>query len=88
MSLAFAPDGKSLASFSNNRNVRVWNLETQNIITNFPASPEGGSYKGVVLFSPDGKWLAVNGPNYQAQLWELITGKRLFSKNVDDVERK
>ena len=73
MSLAFAPDRKSLAAFGNDRKIRLWNLETLKIITNFPASSESGSYKGAVAFSPDGKWLAAGETDGRIRFFDLIT---------------
>jgi WD40 repeat protein/serine/threonine protein kinase len=71
ISLAFAPDRKSLAAFGNDRKIRLWNLETHQIITNFAASSESGSYKGAVVFSPDGKWLATGETDGRIRFFDL-----------------
>jgi WD40 repeat protein len=54
-SLAFAPDGRSLASCSTDRTVRLWDLRTGEgrILADH-------GYTGSVAFSPDGRTLAWN----------------------------
>ncbi|CEF49278.1 unnamed protein product [uncultured bacterium] len=78
-SVAFAPDGKTLASGNADGAVRLWEANT---------GKEKAVLKGysnavmAVAFSPDGKWLATRGggPVFQdnsIRLWEVSTGKEV-----------
>jgi WD40 repeat protein/serine/threonine protein kinase len=64
MSLAFSPDGKFLATQDNREAVRVWEIESKQVLTNLVAGGGAGwpsqrwSSGGVLRFSPDGTLLA------------------------------
>lgn len=63
ISLAVTPDGKYLVSGSNDKTVRVWDVETgktARIIRGESASGDWGTIYTMAL-SPDGRWLAVGG---------------------------
>jgi WD40 repeat protein len=73
LSVALSPDGKRLASASEDRMVKVWDTQTGQVLHSFP-TPGGGrvGYLGVA-FSPDGQRLASS-----AKVWDLQTGQELF----------
>lgn len=52
--LAFAPDGKTLASVSDDSTLRFWNVETQQELLSIRRLAE--PFRDI-LFSPDGNWL-------------------------------
>ncbi len=54
--LAFAPEGETLASVSDDSTLRFWNVRTQQEL--FSIQQLANPMKDI-LFSPDGKWLAV-----------------------------
>jgi WD40 repeat protein len=65
--VAFAPDGKTLASASGEGNARIWEVATGKLLRTFAA---GGLYS--VAFSHDGKTLA-GGDARAIHLWDVNT---------------
>ncbi|MHB8736876.1 MAG: WD40 repeat domain-containing protein, partial [Terriglobales bacterium] len=78
--LAFAPDGKSLATAGQDQTLRLWNPATGTELRRF----QGAKNKWVCLaFSSDGKVLAsVNTVGDSIQLWDVATGEALRAFKV------
>jgi WD40 repeat protein len=72
--LAFAPDGKTLATASNDGTARIWDVRWRK--ERVLLKGDAGVLLGVA-FTPDGKTLATgNGKNPRSvKLWEVVTGK-------------
>ncbi|MBE8986568.1 WD40 repeat domain-containing protein, partial [Nostoc sp. LEGE 12450] len=66
-SVAFSPDGKTIASGSSDNTVRLWNLAGQELKTLKGHS----SYVLSVAFSPDGKTIASGSNDNTVRLWNL-----------------
>jgi WD40 repeat protein len=71
MSVAFSPDGKTLAAASRDMTVKVWDVATAR------RSTLSGHTHAVysVAFSPDGKTLASASGDKTVRLWDLATNK-------------
>jgi WD40 repeat protein len=88
-SVAFSPDGKTLAASGQDGTTRLWEVATGKSIATFRADTTlfdaNMTMPGSVAFSPDGKTLAVgggpvkgppgSGVTGEIRLWDLATGK-------------
>ena len=72
--LALSPDGTLLASRATDGMVRLWQIESRQVITNVQLSKLEEDYQGRILFSPNGPWLAIGETN-AIRLWDWASGK-------------
>ncbi|MDZ8094589.1 MAG: caspase family protein [Nostoc sp. DedQUE05] len=72
--VAFSPDGKTIASASNDKTVKVWDAATAKEITTF----KGHSDAVIgVAFSPDGKTIASASYDKIVKVWDAATAKEI-----------
>ncbi|WP_027404612.1 protein kinase domain-containing protein [Aphanizomenon flos-aquae] len=73
-SVAYSPDGQTLASGSSDTTIKLWNVRTGNILQTFT-----GHSNGVisVAYSPDGQTLASGSWDTTIKLWNVRTGNLL-----------
>lgn len=76
VSLAFSPDGRTLAAGGQNGSLQRW---TGDQYTPGEIVPAHGGPVWALAFSPDGKTLASGGADHTIGEWEVATGKLLRS---------
>jgi WD40 repeat protein len=83
-SVAFSPDGKTLASAHNDSTIQLWDVKTGRLIRSFTGHT---GHVPVIVFSPDGKTLAGGSPDQTVKLWDVSSGRfiRDFKGHRDSV---
>ena len=73
-SVAFSPNGKTIASASHDRTIRLWDVNTGHLIR---ALEGHGSFVHAVAFSPDGNQIASGSYDETLGLWDVSSGRRI-----------
>ena len=76
LSAAFSPDSKTLATVGDDWNVRLWDVETKQVLHTLHGHTASVSS---VAFSPNGKFLATGEFGTQVTLWDPRSGAERFT---------
>jgi WD40 repeat protein/tRNA A-37 threonylcarbamoyl transferase component Bud32 len=71
-SVAFSPDGQILASGSDDKTIKLWNIPTGQLKTTLTGH---STPVNSVAFSPDGQTLASGSYDHTIKLWNIPTGE-------------
>jgi WD40 repeat protein len=75
-SVAWSPDGKQIATASDDKTAKVWDVKTRKALLTL----SGHSDSLVsVAWSPNGKWLATGSADQAAKVWDSSSGKELLT---------
>ncbi len=74
--MAYSPDGKRLATASDDKTAKVWDAESGKELLTLRGH---SGYVYGVAYSPDGKRLATASADQTAKVWDAETGKELLT---------
>jgi WD40 repeat protein len=73
-SVAYSPDGQTLASGSRDHTIKLWNVKTGNLLQTLKGNSDLGK---PLAYNPDGQTLASGSLDNTIKLWNLKTGNLL-----------
>ena len=76
ITLAFSPDGKQIATTSEDKSVKLWDAETGQELRTFTRHTH---FTSRVVFSPDGTRLASGSFDRTVKVWDIQTGQELLT---------
>jgi WD40 repeat protein len=82
--VAFSPDGKTVASTSNDATVRLWDAGTGAGLQTLKGHTD---WVNAIAFSPDGKTVASASGDATVRLWDAVTGAALQTVEYCSTQR-
>ncbi len=82
--IASSPDGTTLATVHDRKDIQLWDATTRTVIRQFPASAAIEAKPGILRFSPDGRRLATCDNRGRARIWETATGELMHTLEYPD----
>src|SRR5581483_1627946 len=79
-SVAISPDGKTLASGSGDKTIKLWDLASGREIVTLPGHSD---YVKSVVFSPDGRMLVSASKDKTIKLWRAQESAKSVSTNKE-----
>ncbi|MGL5066157.1 MAG: CHAT domain-containing protein [Microcoleus sp.] len=80
-SVAFSPDGQTLASGGDKQPIKLWRLSNGELKSNLTGHTDGVY---AVAFSPDGKYLASGSADRTIKIWDLFTSETIHTLGHSD----
>jgi WD40 repeat protein len=74
--MTLAPNGKSLATVSENGSVSIWDVATERKLATYPGDRIGVA---AVAFTPDSQRLGAARMDGTVKLWDVLSGKELLT---------
>lgn len=74
LSVAFSPDGRTLASGGDDNTIKLWSVESGQEVRSLRGHSDG---VWSVTFSPDGKTLASGSADTTIKLWDVASGREI-----------
>ena len=73
--LAFAPDGRRVASSADDTTIRIWEPQSRRVLRVVEGEPEQVTVS--LAFDVEGRWLAGGGMDGRLRLWDAASGAEL-----------
>ena len=81
-SAAVSPDGQTVAAYTDEGHIKVWNARNGQEIDNHRMQHDGRMTG--LNFSQDGKWIVTSSADHTARIWNVQTGEALAVMKHDD----
>jgi len=72
-----SPDGKRLATGSDDHTVKIWDIENGRCVTTLQGEVPNWMWVSILAYSPDGYKLAMWKDELRVKLWDIKTGKSI-----------